>query len=63
MPSSHTGSHTADFQSSGGRCESNAMQMPIITYPMHQHDAELPDHLEARPVDEQVGDDERGRGE
>ena len=31
--------------------------------PDHQHDAELPDHLEARPVDEQVGDDERGRGE
>src|SRR3984957_3685898 len=29
----------------------------------HQDDAELPDHLEARPVDEQAGDGERGRGE
>ena len=31
MPISQTGSHTADFQSSGGRCGSNAMQMPMIT--------------------------------
>ena len=34
MPTSHTGSHTADFQSSGGRCLSNAMPMPISTYPI-----------------------------
>ena len=33
MPISHTGSQTADFQSSGGRCGSNAMKMPITTYP------------------------------
>ena len=63
MPISHTGSHTADFQSSGGRCGSNAMRDADQHVPDHQDDAELPDHLEARPVDEQVGDDERGRGE
>src|SRR5215470_18043399 len=34
MPISHTGSHTADFQSSGGRFLSNAMLMPISTYPI-----------------------------
>jgi hypothetical protein len=34
MPISHTGSHTADFQSSGGRCLSNAIEMPISTYPI-----------------------------
>src|SRR5436189_4436018 len=32
MPISHTGSHTADFQSSGGRCLSNAIEMPISMY-------------------------------
>ena len=31
MPISHTGSHTADFQSSGGRCGSNAIEMPMST--------------------------------
>ncbi len=31
MPIRYTGSHCADFQSSGGRCLSKAMQMPIST--------------------------------
>ena len=34
MPISQAGSQTADFQSSGGRCGSNAMNMPITTYPI-----------------------------
>ena len=34
MPISHTGSHIADFQSSGGRSLSSAIEMPISTYPM-----------------------------
>ena len=63
MPIRYTGSHCADFQSSGGRCGSNAMKMPISTYPMTIAIAELPEHLEARPVDEQVGEDERERRE
>ena len=33
-PISHTGSQTADFQSSGGRSLSNAIEMPISTYPI-----------------------------
>src|SRR5215475_10227358 len=33
-PISHTGSHTADFQSSGGRCLSVAIEMPISMYPI-----------------------------
>ena len=31
MPIRYTGSHVADFQSSGGRSLSNAMKMPIST--------------------------------
>ena len=30
-PISHTGSQIADFQSSGGRCGSNAIKMPMRT--------------------------------
>src|SRR5260370_29529083 len=33
-PISHAGSHSADFQSSGGRFGSNAIDMPITTYPI-----------------------------
>src|SRR5713101_4657406 len=33
-PISHTGSHTADFQSNGGRFWSNTIEMPITTYPI-----------------------------
>ena len=34
MPIRYTGSHCADFQSSGGRFSSNAMQTAISTYPI-----------------------------
>jgi hypothetical protein len=34
MPISQAGSHTADFQSSGGRCGSNAIYADQITYPI-----------------------------
>ena len=33
MPIRYTGSHCADLQSSGGRCGSKYMEMPISTYP------------------------------
>ena len=56
MPTSHTGSHTADFQSSGGRSLVERHRNADQHVPDDQHDAELPDHLEARPVDEQVSD-------
>jgi hypothetical protein len=33
-PTSHAGRQIADFQSSGGRSLSNAIDMPISTYPI-----------------------------
>jgi len=63
MPSSHTRQPDRDFQASGGRgLVERPIATPIRPSTDHQQRCRAPDHLEARPVSEQVGHDERDRG-